>query len=319
MADTDVIEAIMGRQVRHAPCMVCGNADHDVLWTKDQFQYVRCSGCRSVRVDPQLLMSEVARIYSIGYRNKQGLQPASQTASPYHKGLLKQMSPYRQAGCILDVGCFTGKFLSAAKEAGWRPYGLEISTEAVEYARNRLDLDVRQETLLLTTLESGTFDAITMFDVVEHFQEPLLNLKAAAQLLRPNGLLYIETPNFSSLARHLLGKDWSVFFPWHFYYFTARTIGHVLERAGFRVVKIQAVDLGPLSRFNAMRGIENGGSISEQNIAKRLKNRGFVNAHPGPFRAAYHFARDIENISFKGMSRLGIHLGGKLVVWAERI
>jgi SAM-dependent methyltransferase len=264
-------------------------------------------------------MSEVARIYSIGYRNKHGLQPVSQAASPYHKGLLKRMELYRQAGCILDVGCFTGKFLSAAKEAGWRPFGLEISAGAVEHARSQLGLDVRQETLLQTTLESETFDVITMLDVVEHFQEPLQNLKKAAQLLRPKGLLYLETPNLSSLARYLLGKNWNVFFPWHFYYFTARTIRHALELAGFRIVKIQAVDVGPLSRFNAFRGIENSGSISEQNLAKRLKNQGLVNAHPGPFRAAYHFVRNVENISFKGMSLLGIHVGGKLVVWAERV
>lgn len=319
MADTDEAEIIRGWRARHAPCMVCGSPEHKALWTKDQFHYVRCCGCSLVRVDPQLLMSEVSRIYSIGYQNKHELQPVSQTASPYHKVLLKRMQPYRQTGRILDVGCFTGKFLCAAKEAGWRPVGLEISTGAVEHARSQLGLDVRQDTLLQTALEPETIDVITMFDVVEHFQEPLENLNKAAQLLRPNGLLYIETPNFNSIARHLLGKDWNVFFPWHFYYFTARTIGHALELAGFRIVKIQAVDMGPLSRFNALRGIEKSGSISEKSLAKRLKNQALVNAHPGPFRTAYHLFRNVENISFKGMSLLGIHVGGKLVVWAEKV
>jgi 2-polyprenyl-3-methyl-5-hydroxy-6-metoxy-1,4-benzoquinol methylase len=318
MTDADAIETIMGWRVRHAPCMVCGNADFDALWTKDMFRYVRCCRCSLVRVDPQLLMSEVARIYSIGYQLKHGVHPVSQSASPYHKGLLRRLQPYLHAGCILDVGCFSGKFLSAAKEVGWQAFGLEISKEAVAYARSQLGLDVREDTLLKTNLEPGTFDVITMFDVVEHFQEPLENLKKAAQLLRPKGLLYIETPNFCSIPRYLLGKDWNVFFPWHFYYFTAQTISRTLELAGFSVVKIQAVDIGPLSRFNAFRSLEKSGSISELNIAKRLMNQGLVSAHRGSFRAAYHSIRNLENISLKGLSLLGIHVGGKLVVWAER-
>jgi SAM-dependent methyltransferase len=229
------------------------------------------------------------------------------------------MQPYWQLGRILDVGCFTGKFLSVAKEAGWRASGLEISKEAVEHARSQLGLDVRQDTLLMTDLEPETFDVVTMFDVVEHFQEPLLNLKKVAQLLRPKGILYIETPNFNSIPRYLLGKNWNVFFPWHFYYFNARTINNTLELAGFRVMKIQAVDIGPLSRFNAFRSLQNSGSISSMSLAKRLKNQGFVSAHLRSFRAAYHSIRNVENIPLKGLSLLGIHVGSKLVVWAERL
>lgn len=318
--ETDEVEMIKGWRVRHAPCMVCGSTDYNGLWTKDEFHYVRCCSCGLVRVDPQLLMSEVARIYSIGYQSKHEFHPRSQTPSPYHKGLLEYMQPYYQLGSILDVGCFTGKFLSAAKEAGWRASGLDISKEAVQRATcSQLGLDIRQDTLLRTDFETEIFDIVTMFDVIEHFQEPLLNLKKATQLLRPKGLLYIETPNFNSIPRHFLGKDWNVFFPWHFYYFNARTISHTLERAGFSVMKIQAVDIGPLSRFNGFRNLQNSGSISEMNIAKRLKNWGFVSVHLRSFRATYHFMRNVKNIPLKGLSLLGVHIGSKLIIWAERL
>jgi len=230
------------------------------------------------------------------------------------------MQSYRQLGRILDVGCFTGKFLSAAKEAGWQVSGLEISKEAVQRAtRDQLGLDIRQDTLLRTDFETETFDVVTMFDVVEHFQKPLPNLKKAAQLLRPKGLLYIETPNFNSISCYFLGKNWNVFFPWHFYYFNARTIRHTLERTGFRVMKIQAVDIGPLSRFNAFRNLQNSGNISRMNLAKRLKNRGLVSTHLRSIRVAYHYMRNIKNIPFKALSLLGIHVGSKLIVWAERL
>lgn len=319
MTKTDEVKMIMGWRVRHAPCMACGGVGQKELWTKDGFHYVRCCSCDLVRVDPQLLTSEVARIYSIGYRSKHEPHLGGQTASPHHRGLLECMQTYWRLGRILDVGCFTGKFLSAAKEAGWRASGLEISKEAVEHALSQLGLDVRQESLLTTELEPETFDVVTMFDVVEHFHEPLSNLKKAAQLLRLKGLLYIETPNFNGIPRFLLGKGWSVLFPWHFYYFTARTIGRTLEMAGFRVMKIQAVDTGPFSRFNAFRSLQNSGNISRMSLAKRLKNWGFLGAHLRPFRELYHSIRNAENVPLKGLSLLGIHVGSKLVVWAERM
>jgi SAM-dependent methyltransferase len=299
--------------------MVCGERNYDILWTKDGFNYVRCCECSSVRVDPQLLVSEVARIYSVGFSSKQFSQIGAQTDSPYHKRLLKQMRVYRQSGNILDVGCFTGKFLSAAKDVGWKPFGLDVSKEAVEQVRSKLGIDVRHDTLLRTNFIPDMFDAITMYDVIEHFQEPLPNLKMAAKLLRPQGLLYIETPNFNGIPRYVLGRDWCVFFPWHFYYYTERTIRHILELAGFRVKKIQAIDIRPLSRFNAFRSLQNSGNISGMTIAKRLKKISYVNSSFKLLRAAYYSYRHLGNFPLRGLSLLDIHLGSKLIIWAERL
>jgi len=315
----DEIENIKGWKVRSAPCMICGGTDNDELWIKDEFHYVRCCRCSTIRVDPQLLISEVSKIYSIGYHTKNVLQSRNRVASPYYRRLLKYMQRYWQSGRILDVGCFTGKFLSAAKEAKWQAIGLEISEEAVEYSYNQLGLDVRQGTLIDTDLGTEAFDIITMFDVLEHFQEPMENLKKVVHLLHPKGILYIETPNFSSIPRSLLGKEWNVFFPWHFYYFNARTISNTLKLAGFKVMKIQSVDIGPLSRFNAFASLQNYESIVWRSPAKQLMNQKFVNNHLKEIRALYHSIRNLENFPFKMLSLLGIHVGGKLVVWAERL
>jgi SAM-dependent methyltransferase len=315
---TGIDNVIQGWKVQHAKCGVCGSADFDRLWTKDAFNYIRCGQCGLVRVDPQLLMSEVSRIYSIGYQGKQNTQCGKPNPFLY-RSLLKSMRSYWNLGRLLDVGCFIGKFLSAAKEAGWYGCGLELSAEAVEYCRTELGLDVRQGTLMTTDLDTESFDIVTMFDVIEHFQEPLYNLQKAAQLLRPGGLLYIETPNYNSVPRVLLDKQWSVFFPWHFYYFDAKTLATTLRKAGFEVVRVQALGIGPLGTFNAFRSLQNGQGITASRIPSKLKNRRFVSAHLDAFRAAYHLVRRLEDIPFEGLSKIGVHIGGKLCVWTELV
>jgi SAM-dependent methyltransferase len=317
MGLTSVDDVIRGWRVRHAKCGVCGSAEFDHLWTKDGFGYVRCVQCGLVRVDPQLLMSEVSRIYSIGYQGKQNAQCGGRNPFLY-RSLLKSLQPYWDLGRILDVGCFTGKFLSAAEEAGWCGCGLELSADAVEYCCSELGFDARQGTLVTTDFERESFDVVTMFDVIEHFQEPLRNLQKAVQLLRPGGLLYIETPNYSSALRLLLGKQWSVFFPWHFYYFDAKTLARTLEMAGLSVVRVQALGIRPLSTFNAFRNLQNGQGITASSSASKLRKRRFVGAHLDAFRAVYHWGRRLENIPFEGLSRLGVYIGGRLIVWAKR-
>ena len=312
-----VDDVISGWKVRHAKCGVCGTTDFDLLWTKDAFHYVRCAQCGLVRVDPQLLISEVSRLYSIGYQGKQNAQCGGRNPFVY-RSLLEEMQSYWYRGHLLDVGCFTGRFLSAAEEAGWAGSGLELSVDAVRYCRTELDLDVRRDTLMTTDFEDESFDVVTMFDVIEHFQEPLCNVQKAARLLRPGGLLYIETPNYSSVSRLLLGKQWSVFFPWHFYYFDARTLAMTLEMAGFQIMRVQALGMEPLSTFNAFRNLQAGRGITPPNLPSKLKKHGFIGAHLNTFRAAHHLLRRLGNIPFKGLSEMGVYIGSRLVAWAKR-
>ena len=104
---------------------------------------------------------------------------------------------------ILDVGCGKGEFVWAAKNMGYVIKGIELSREAVSVARCS-DLPVQQQSLFSEELESSTWNTITMFEVLEHVDNPLSFIKRAADLLAPNGLLYLTTPNYSSLDRFFL-------------------------------------------------------------------------------------------------------------------
>jgi 2-polyprenyl-3-methyl-5-hydroxy-6-metoxy-1,4-benzoquinol methylase len=80
----------------------------------------------------------------------------------------------------------------------------------------------------------GPFDAVTMFDVIEHLVDPMDALRRIRSVLRPGGLLVVTTPNINALSRWALGTQWSILSPLeHLYHFSDLTLGKALQRAGF--------------------------------------------------------------------------------------
>jgi SAM-dependent methyltransferase len=108
--------------------------------------------------------------------------------------LLEQHAPGRR---VLDFGCYDGGFLAFLGD-GWERYGIEPAAEAARVAASR------GVTVLGPTVESvdpataPPFDAIVVFDVMEHLVRPVGDLQALARLLRPGGAMLVETGNSDS-------------------------------------------------------------------------------------------------------------------------
>lgn len=97
-------------------------------------------------------------------------------------------------GRLLDVGCGAGAFLAEAETAGWAVEGIEVDPRLARIARAR-SFAVREEPLEALTDDSERYDAITMWDVIEHVNDPRETIAAAYRLLAPGGVLLIDTPN----------------------------------------------------------------------------------------------------------------------------
>jgi 2-polyprenyl-3-methyl-5-hydroxy-6-metoxy-1,4-benzoquinol methylase len=137
-------------------------------------------------------------------------------------------------GRILDVGCWTGSFLLAARDRGWDPVGIEPSKWATERARDD-GLDVRTATLDAHGLEQGSFRLIVLNDVIEHVTDPATSVQIIVDLLEPNGSVFMATPNAGSAVARLLGRRWWSVLPMHLQYFTRNSLALLLQRRGFRV------------------------------------------------------------------------------------
>ena len=135
-------------------------------------------------------------------------------------------------GKLLDVGAATGFFVALARERGFDARGVELSEYAASLGRQK-GLDIETGTLADST---GTYDAITMLDVIEHLPDPRADLKRAYALLRPGGVLVINTPDVGSLIARAFGLHWHLIVPpEHLYYFDRKNLCALLEETGFRV------------------------------------------------------------------------------------
>jgi 2-polyprenyl-3-methyl-5-hydroxy-6-metoxy-1,4-benzoquinol methylase len=130
----------------------------------------------------------------------------------------------------LDVGCSTGFVVEAARDKGWDAIGIDLNPSAIEYGRTR-GLDLRTVALEDAGFAPGSFDAVSLFDVLEHLLDPRRTLRVCADLLAPGGILFLYVPNFDSASRLLMGADAHFIWPTHHLnYYTPTTIRDLMLR-----------------------------------------------------------------------------------------
>ena len=139
---------------------------------------------------------------------------------------------------ILDVGAYIGVFVEEAQKAGWQAWGLEPSAWGASYAREQ-GLNVVHGLLETAEFEPSSFDALTMWDVIEHLGNPQAGLRQSYRLLKPGGWIAVHTMDIDSLFARLMGARWPWLMEMHIYYFSRQTLRLMLERVGFRVACIK--------------------------------------------------------------------------------
>lgn len=136
-------------------------------------------------------------------------------------------------GRLLDVGCGNGGFLMLANQAGWQVEGLDFDASAVHAARSR-GLEVHHGGIEVLDERSGCYDVITLCHVIEHVHDPVATLRRLRVLLKPGGVLWLDTPNLSSLGALRFGPHWrGLETPRHLVLFSPASMKKALTKAGF--------------------------------------------------------------------------------------
>ena len=156
---------------------------------------------------------------------------------------------------MLDVGCATGLFLETAKRRGYEVFGVEISEYAVRHMTESIGSQVFMGELKEARFSDGFFDIITMWDILEHLQDPVQVMREANRILRRDGIIVIETVNTSCLNAKLLGARWPLYAPpYHIFYFSVDTLSALLSKSGFHIFKVEPIQTySPFHSHKAIR------------------------------------------------------------------
>ena len=141
-----------------------------------------------------------------------------------------------EKGEVLDIGCGTGAFLKTMQEAGWGITGLEPDATAREKAAELYSLHPL-ESQKLFELKPGTYNAISMWHVLEHVHELHAYIRQMAQLLAPGGKIFIAVPNYTSHDAAVYQTNWAAYdVPRHLYHFSPQSIEQLLNIHGLKLI-----------------------------------------------------------------------------------
>lgn len=244
-----------------ARCPVCESPDARLRYRITDFRVYDCVGCTVVylwpRLSPEQVREMFARLYTEGegsvpeLRSYYGFTYDDDPGNPLvqlYESWLDVLERHRHSGRLLDIGCGTGLFLAVARRRGWEPYGVDDCAEAIAYARSEFELDVWDGDFRDFAASGKSFDAITMWDIIEHARAPVDLLAAARGVLAPGGVIGISTPNQHSILDLVAGGIYRVsgglvtrplekfYIEQHFLYFTPDTLADSCRRAQLEVV-----------------------------------------------------------------------------------
>lgn len=239
-------------------CPVCGSAQYSAWFTltdrniglPGEFPLVRCTQCGVAYLNPRPSLDSVGRFYPRAYAPHQA--PSKRTSGLLHwlrsYGQWKRyrvLARLRWSGRVLDVGCGIGQFMVVMEQHGWKSVGIDQSEQAVAYVRGVLGLEAYQGYFESLRLPDGAFDAITMWDSLEHMHFPRTALREAWRLLNPGGYLIIRVPSLDSFDRHLFKTNWAGFdAPRHLVAFDRQALIRLVADCGFTVERLWCLSGG---------------------------------------------------------------------------
>jgi len=209
----------------------------------EEYSIVQCNKCKVSFLNPTPSVAYIDTIYSKSYYESWGLfndEPLvkKMKLSTFRKRIntIEKLVPI---GKILDVGCATGYFLEVARDRGWITYGVEVSKFAAEIANSKRGLEIYNGMLEDVEYSPNTFQAITLFDYLEHIIDPIRIMKIVFKFLDKGGIVYLTTPNISSITHFLMKEKWTHFKIEHLFYFNPNSIKYLLNKIGFQLINLK--------------------------------------------------------------------------------
>jgi 2-polyprenyl-3-methyl-5-hydroxy-6-metoxy-1,4-benzoquinol methylase len=238
-------------------CPVCSSGEiatlftcTDFLVTKELFPVVKCSKCGFIFTQDQ---PEDTGKY---YESEEYISHSDTSAGLVNKlyrlarsyMLKKKLAIIKKAtslnkGSLLDIGSGTGYFPGAMKKAGWDAIGVEINKKARDFSRRTFGLEVSDPAFIGET-PSKSRDCVTMWHVLEHFDDPFRYMHETSRILKDEGTCIVALPNCNSFDAEYYGNKWAAWdVPRHLWHFNPSSFRKLAAKTGFEIVGIKRLPL----------------------------------------------------------------------------
>ncbi len=241
----------MSQIIHYTNCPVCNSPDiKNVLYAKDYtvsgetFQVTECNACTLRFTQDVPDATSISPFYKsenyISHSNTSkglinSLYQSVRKKTLKQKRRLIEKATGLNTGNLLDVGSGTGSFLQEMKKNGWKVTGLEPDADARQVAREISAVEL-MDISQFYKLPAGTYDAITLWHVLEHVHDLHPYIQHLKNLLKENGKIFIAVPNYTSKDAEVYKEYWAAYdVPRHLYHFSPQSMKVLLEKNGLKL------------------------------------------------------------------------------------
>ena len=250
----------MMKKIVKKKCMICNNSKFilisDRVRDSKKQKIGKCKKCSHIQMLPIPTPEEERSFYTRNLQVK-NINYQSTVSKMWEKSksdttrrinfLKKNISKNKN---ILEIGSGYGFFLERMTRLGYKITGIELTEEKIRISKRISKARVLDYDLTERNPDIGKFDAIVMFHVLEHIINPVLFLKKIKELLKTKGKLIIEVPNADDFQLNFNKKyrEWY----WqraHIHYFTPKILKKILQKAGYKNIKLVGVQRYSIENF----------------------------------------------------------------------
>ena len=241
--------------VIYTSCPVCKSTQikpqlsaKDYTVSEEVFSIFACNNCTHLFTQNVAEQNEIGKYYAsenyishsdtqVGFVNK--LYHTIRKKTLQGKKRLIENETQKTTGNILDIGCGTGAFLNTMERAGWEIIGVEPDATTRAKATTLYGIEP-QPSEYIFSLPHTSYDAITMWHVLEHVHQLHEYIAQLKNMLTDKGKIFIAVPNYASYDAEHYGEFWAAYdVPRHLYHFSPASMKNLVEQHGLSIKKIK--------------------------------------------------------------------------------
>ncbi|SFG17442.1 Methyltransferase domain-containing protein [Halopelagius inordinatus] len=225
-------------------CAVCSGQGFRTLAEIDRYGLKHpvcvCKDCGLIQTNPRLTADSYAEFYNDEYqllhkgekKTSDWLFEAEYDRAPKAYEYLSSVTDLGESLSVLDIGAGAGGTMAYFRDQGHSVVGYDLGEQNATYAQTTHELDLRVGSAEDASLSDAP-DVITLSHVVEHFLDPVRELRAIRELCHEETVVYIEVPGIRMSMRPMFADFQEPLQTAHTFYFTLTTLSNVCRKAGF--------------------------------------------------------------------------------------